>query len=464
MSGVMYIDAWLHHAPRCASRAGSSFPRLSSQNLQRPCYHVRKSFSNLSHAPFTGAAVTSPFISQCHKFRAEYDQAVSLSTRVLQLGTSELEYERIRVSREFENSNPSVDRENWLEHSIKNFRERITSQVFTDNTKLNAAAKYVLSAKSKLFRPRLGLMVARLLYARITTEGAYQATGADSNNLSSLSGSDAIMSGDLLERIMRLLQSYEIVHVGSLVHDDILDNAKTRRGLPTVHVKMGTKIATLVGDLMLTRACSTVAKLGSQQLTLRMAKALENLIKGELMQVEGTDTADVMLCDYLKKIFLKTASPIAECCASIADLLRQDESVRHRCYLIGLHVGMAFQIYDDLLDYRSSSTDLGKPTLNDLSSGLITMPLLMALPESPELESLLTDGTVSAGKVDIVLPFVNSSHAFARSQCAVMMHLAEVSRLLRCLDSKEAAPESPLSESAQTLLRFIYDTLTRSTG
>ncbi|GFE53938.1 hypothetical protein BaOVIS_013420 [Babesia ovis] len=472
----MYSDYLWMQALRCANRVGSAVHSGLPHHVIRRGRHVCTGNNTPSHDSLSDDN-TGPFIPQSNKYRAEYENAVSLSSRVFKLAGAELRSARLSVSSGFPSATISADKHNALERLISMFRERIVSQVQTDNPQINNVTKYVLTSKSKLFRPKLGLMIARLLSGRsavIPNSGSVQKSGvtngshAESIETSEMERSQAItyddMSAQDIDRILRLLQSYEIVHVGSLVHDDILDNAMMRRSVPALHVKEGTKMAVLVGDLMLTRACSTVANLGSQLLTIRMAKALENLVKGEITQVEASYNVDNMLCDYLKKTFMKTASLMAECCASIASLLSQDEVTCHKCYLIGLHVGMAFQIYDDLLDYESHSTKLGKPTLNDLSSGLITMPLIMALPESPELGTLLADGTVKSGNVETVLPYINASEAFERSRCAVMMHLAEVSRLLHGVDKNEAAPGRPLSESAQSLLQFVYDTLTRIKG
>ncbi|EDO07087.1 Polyprenyl synthetase family protein [Babesia bovis T2Bo] len=457
----MYSDACWQHALRCANSARPVFNHRPLQLAFQRRRHLHTSGTTPSYNYQIDDTVTSPYISQSHKYSHEYEQAVSLTSRIYQLGGAELKSERLRVSQEIGCAEPCTDKHTTLERLVNKFQERIQSQVLTDNTEINDVVKYVLTGQSKLFRPKLGLMVARLLSMR-NTHGENTTSADEGSTLGYMNYGN--LSTELMDKVLRLLQSYEIVHIGSLMHDDVLDSANLRRRMPAVHVKAGVKIAVLVGDLMLTRACSTVANLGSQVLTVRMSKALENLIKGEITTVEGTDNVESMMCNYLKKTFLKTASLIAECCASIASLLRQDEITCHKCYLLGLHVGMAFQIYDDLLDYECGSSDLGKPTLNDLSSGLITMPLLMALPESPGLGVLVTNGTVQSGNVDSVLPYVTCSQAYERSRYAVMMHLAEVSRILKGMEGNKTSPDSPLSDLSQSLLRFVYDTLTRLKG
>ncbi|GIX65551.1 polyprenyl synthetase superfamily protein [Babesia caballi] len=454
----MYAGCLWRHAPRRAFCGGSVVRRTSKTTPHRRRHSTLHGKAVASASTAFDAALASPFIQQSHEYQPDYERAIHLSARVLGLGTSEMELERSHVSKEVSSSAACKDGHTSVERSIEGFRERMLSQVFTDNATVNEITRYVLSLQSKLFRPRLGLLMARVLSGRAAS------SDTSSSCMPAVQDSGSYANEDVMKRVMRLLQSYEIVHAGSLVHDDILDDADTRRRAQTVHLKVGTKASILVGDLMLSRACSVVANLGSQQSTIRMAKVLENLIKGELTRVKVTDSVEGMMRVYLQKIFLKTASLIAECCASIADLFRLDAILSHKCYLIGLHVGMAFQIYDDLLDYRSASADLGKPTLSDVSSGLVTMPLLMALTESSELRALFADGAIPTGNVDTILSLVRGTQAFERCQCAVMLHLSEVSRLLRGLECEEAVPSSPLSGPAHMLLRFVFDTLTRSQG
>ncbi|CDR97592.1 polyprenyl synthetase superfamily protein, putative [Babesia bigemina] len=401
------------------------------------------------------------FIQQALEWRSTYERAIYLSKGVLRLDAAQIEAEKRRAAAELSAAESCMEERTLVEQNIEGFRQRILSQVFTDNDAVNEIAKYVLTSQSKLFRPRLGLMIARVISV-CSYAGAQGVTTPTPDGWPESPIAPAESSDDVMERVLRLLQSYEIVHAGSLIHDDILDDAETRRRLQSVHLKVGTKLAVLVGDLMLTRACCTVANLGSQQPTVRMAKALENLIKGELMQVKPSNSVDDMMHVYLNKIFLKTASLIAECSASIANLFRLDAIDCHKWYLIGLHVGMAFQIYDDMLDYSRGNVDLGKPTLKDLSSGLITMPLLMALPDSRELASLIADDAIHEGNLDAVLSAVRNGQAFERSHCAMMLHLLEASNLLRAIDVSGTAPGSALSAPIQNLLCFVHDTLTRS--
>ncbi|GBE62335.1 polyprenyl synthetase superfamily protein [Babesia ovata] len=219
------------------------------------------------------------FIQQAYEWRSTYERAIYLSKGVLRLDESHIEAEKLRTAAELSAATSCMEERSLVEQTIEGFRERLLSQVFTDNDTVNEIAKYVLTSQSKLFRPRLGLMIARVLSVRSSApaESGTMTPSPDGRTAADKVGTAC--TDDLMERVLRLLQSYEIVHAGSLIHDDILDDAETRRRLQSVHLKVGTKLAVLVGDLMLTRACSTVANLGSQQSTVRMAKALENLIK-----------------------------------------------------------------------------------------------------------------------------------------------------------------------------------------
>lgn len=460
----MYVDSLLRLVPLRHTSRKLMLKQTSCATLRRRSLATGSATSYQASFTASDSTSTSPFILQSQSFLSDYERGINLSARIIHLCDAELEAEKQKIEEEFSRTPTCANSESFVETQIHNFRENILSQVFTENKTINEITQFILGAKSKLFRPKLGFMVAKVLseyLLRVKAPGVYGKPPVDGGRIREY----GLYAGeDVMKRVTRLLQSYEIVHAGSLIHDDIVDDAETRRNQPAVHLKMGTKISVLVGDLMLTRACSTVANLGSQQSTVRMAKALENLIKGELLDVKSSMGVDEMLKVYLQKIFLKTASLIAECCASIADLFGLDSSMCHNCYMIGLHVGMAFQIYDDLLDYRSHSSSLGKPALNDISSGLITLPLIFALPESEELGTMLKKGDITKENIEQIMASVRESKSFERSQFAVMLHLSELSKLLKKMGATEVAGESALTALSQLLLRFVYDTLTRTKG
>merc|ERR1719486_72215 len=175
-----------------------------------------------------------------------------------------------------------------------------------------------------------------------------------------------------LERRVQLASITEMIHTASLIHDDVLDAADTRRGDSAVHKLFSNKAAVLSGDFLLARASVALARLGDDQVVREMAKSLEALVQGEIMQLQSTADERLSLEYYLTKSYCKTASLMAFSCKSAALLsghdLKSDVTVAAEKY--GYHFGLAFQIIDDLLDFTADADALGKPGLQDMALGL----------------------------------------------------------------------------------------------
>merc|ERR1719258_1012254 len=193
------------------------------------------------------------------------------------------------------------------------------------------------------------------------------------------------------EKHRKLAAITEMIHTASLVHDDVLDGADTRRGGSAVHKLFSTKAAVLSGDFLLARASVALAKLEMPTVTQEMAKSLEALVQGEIMQLQSTADERLSLEYYLTKSYCKTASLMAFSCKSAALLSQhsRESEVAVAAEKFGYHFGLAFQVIDDLLDFTGTSDTLGKPGLQDMALGLSTAPVLYALEEFPELKPVV---------------------------------------------------------------------------
>lgn len=190
-----------------------------------------------------------------------------------------------------------------------------------------------------------------------------------------------------LRRVAALAASVEVLHSASLVHDDILDGAKSRRGEPTAHTLLGERAATLVGDFLFATASCLVAELGSLPAVLLISKVVADFGRGELAQsAVRFEAVDYSLEDYLAKSFYKTASLLAAACHAAAVLSGASPSSTQAqsCYRFGAYVGLAFQVVDDILDFTSTEEQLGKPALADLREGNLSAPVLFAAQASGE--------------------------------------------------------------------------------
>lgn len=235
-----------------------------------------------------------------------------------------------------------------LDTGHRPFRAAIADRIQVRSEILGESARHLLAASGKGVRP----LVLRLV------------------------GDAFGRSGDQHDT---LAESIEFVHVGSLIHDDILDGADTRRGVTAVHVAYGAKVAVLAGDYLLAQANHRVAAMGDTYLTLRLSEMIADLCEGELLQDEQARRLDLSTEDYLERIAKKTAGPFELACEGAAILSRATKRQAAGARRFGFHMGRLFQLVDDLLDWHMDEAALGKPAGQDLVNGVVTLPVLVAL-------------------------------------------------------------------------------------
>lgn len=223
-------------------------------------------------------------------------------------------------------------------------------------------------------------------------------------------------------RQQRIAETTEMIHVATLMHDDVLDDALTRRGKQSVNAALGNKLAILGGDFLLARASVSLAGLRDPEVMEMLATVLEHLVTGEVMQMraDGDDLVDMQY--YLRKTFYKTASLVAHACKAAAKLGGQGPDVQKLAFQFGKHLGLAFQVVDDVLDFTQSSGVLGKPALNDLRSGIATAPVLLALRQRPELEDLTRRKFREVGDVERAAELVRGSDGIPQARVLAADH------------------------------------------
>lgn len=195
-----------------------------------------------------------------------------------------------------------------------------------------------------------------------------------------LAGSLAL-AGEVSEKAVKAAACVELLHAGSLVHDDLMDNAVERRGVRTVNAEWGPGPAVLVGDFMLARASQAALEWISPFAAGKLAAAVTDLVEGQVLEV--LDLYDVHRSPdaALRSIALKTGALFRVGCVLAAHCASASDEVTIRLSEYGAHFGLLFQILDDLLDLTSSVERLGKPVGNDIRQGVYTFPLLRSLTE-----------------------------------------------------------------------------------
>jgi geranylgeranyl pyrophosphate synthase len=231
---------------------------------------------------------------------------------------------------------------------------------------------------------------------------------------------------DLPAAQRRLAEISEMIHTASLFHDDVIDGADTRRSVPAAHVVFGNKMAILAGDYLLARASICLARLRHVEVVETMSTIIEHLVRGEVMQLRNSCAATERSSDriyyYLRKNFYKTGSLMANSCRSAALLGEYPAELVDASYRFGKHVGMSFQLVDDVLDFEGTLSQMGKPALADLNAGLATAPVLFAAEEFPDLEPLMDRKFKEAGDVDKAVEFVFQSSGIERTKELARVH------------------------------------------
>ncbi|GLD99048.1 hypothetical protein PINS_up007766 [Pythium insidiosum] len=248
----------------------------------------------------------------------------------------------------------------------------------------------------------------------------------------------------------RLAEITEMIHTASLLHDDVIDEADTRRGVPSVNKVFGDKLSILAGDFLLARSSICLARLRSLEAIELMSTAIEHLVKGEVMQMKHADSQSISPFEYyLRKNYYKTGSLMANSCRAALELGKHDEIVCDLGFAYGRHIGLAFQLVDDVLDYEG--TQSGKPLLADLKSGLATAPLLLAQQEFPVLKELAARKFSKTGDIELASELVEKSTGIARSK-ALAIGQAE----LACQAVMQLAP-SPARDALVRLAQLVVD-------
>jgi len=205
-----------------------------------------------------------------------------------------------------------------------------------------------------------------------------------------------------------------MIHTASLLHDDVIDVSDTRRGAKTVNSMLGNHVAVLAGDFVLARASAALARLNNCDVVSVLAQVIENLVRGEVIQISVSSTKAACWEDYFKvyleKTYHKTASLIANSCRAVLMLGGQSHEVCDAGFEFGKHLGLCFQLIDDALDITADEEDLGKPTCADLRSGNSTGPVLFAMREFPELQTYVKRRFQRDGDVEYALEKIKQSN------------------------------------------------------
>ncbi len=202
------------------------------------------------------------------------------------------------------------------------------------------------------------------------------------------------------ERAIALGAAVELIHTASLIHDDVVDGADVRRGVPTANSSLDNKRSVLLGDCVYTIAVEMVAADGDLDIIRSMASTAAKMARGEMIQTLCRNGAGVSEKDYLDIIATKTAALIS-CCCRVGALLGESRNGEVESLSeYGRNLGMAFQITDDLLDFAGDERLMGKALGNDIREGRLTLPFIRAMAEADPRDSEWMKGVFRSGRLD----------------------------------------------------------------
>ncbi|MCS1350980.1 polyprenyl synthetase family protein [Mechercharimyces sp. CAU 1602] len=309
-----------------------------------------------------------------------------------------------------------------LEADIREVERELTRVIQTDHPLLNESANHLLVAGGKRMRPVFSLLAGKF--------GRYD-----------------------LANLKKVAVPLELIHMATLVHDDVIDNAETRRGQPTVKTKWDNRIAMYTGDYILGQALSLAGEVEDPRVHQVVSKAVTEMCLGEIEQIRDFYRWEQTTSRYLRRIKRKTALLIAVSFHTGALVSEVPADLTRRLHLFGYYMGMAFQLTDDVLDFTGDDQSLGKPAASDLRQGNITLPVIYAIHcadgriRNPVLRYVQGDHSLSA--IDGAIEAVRNSGGISYTNQLAQRYLAKGFALL------EKMPACHARDLLEQLARFI---------
>jgi octaprenyl-diphosphate synthase len=293
----------------------------------------------------------------------------------------------------------------------------------------------------------------------ITTIGRYlQASGGKRlRPLMVLLASKLVGDGaDAGESAVRLGAVVEMIHTATLVHDDVIDDARTRRGRPSTNIKWGNHTSVLAGDWLYMQAFQIAVRERNFHVLDLLIGITQSMVEGELLQLERIGSIDVSEAGYMDLVDRKTAGLFSTCARLGAAVGGADSATEDKLGEYAWNVGMAFQLIDDVLDFTAHENVLGKPVGNDLWEGKVTLPLIYALEQAEPSERLLIETVLADRSYDRV-PFASILELIER-RCGIERareRAAQFTARARAIISE--FPDSPYQRALYSITGLVTE-------
>jgi len=310
----------------------------------------------------------------------------------------------------------------YLKKDLDNIELSLNEIIQADHPVLRNASTALLKAGGKRIRPVFVLLAGQL--------GDYQP-----------------------EKINKAAVSLELIHMATLVHDDVIDEAELRRGKPTIKHTYGNRVAMYTGDYILARALEEISAIDHPKIHHVLSKTLVEVVIGEIGQIEDKFNWNQSLKDYLRRIKRKTAILIATSCQLGAILSGLSDKEVQYMYRYGYYIGMSYQITDDILDFTASSKQLGKPAGNDLLQGNITLPVLYGMKDKAFIyllkETFKHPDHVTEEEMAVVIDALMQTDAIQKAYNVSDLYLQKALNIL------DKLPDNRSKQTLQTIAKYI---------
>lgn len=304
---------------------------------------------------------------------------------------------------------------------MRNFQKRFRDAIQSDVKLLNIISSYILRRKGKQMRPLFVFLTAKMI-------------------------------GNITESTYTAASLIELMHTATLIHDDVVDESYERRGVFSINAIWKSKLAVLMGDYFLARGLLLATKKGDHELLDIVSDTVRQMSEGELLQLQKSRSLNIDLSSYYDVIRKKTATLIASCTASGAKSAEATQQQVEQLYAMGIDIGMAFQIKDDLFDYQPRSLT-GKPAGNDLKEKKFTLPLIYALSQSTRSEKrfivkLISNGKMDSNKIRRIVEFVTEKEGLKFAEEKMNEYKQ------RAMSALHNYPESEARNALEDLIEF----------
>lgn len=302
--------------------------------------------------------------------------------------------------------------------------QHIFSQLSSDVALINQLGIYIVNSGGKRLRPLLAVLAARAL--------GYQG-----------------------QQHITLATIIEFIHTATLLHDDVVDESMLRRGKETANAVFGNQASVLVGDFLYTRSFQLMVSLGQMRVMQILADATNIIAEGEVLQLMNVNDPDTTEESYMQVIYCKTAKLFEAATQLAAVLSGKDEAIVVAMKAYGMHLGTAFQLIDDVLDYQANVDDLGKNIGDDLAEGKPTLPLIHALKHgNTQQQALIKEAILESNglsRLDEIMTALEQTQAFEYTR-----NIAEL-EAQKARDAIAFLADSPYKEALLALADMAVD-------